>query len=141
MENNNTQMVAQDEPVNKMKLSEILEAVENQGIEFDVPGVLLFFGEDGCHTVASLEEVESEHERLVLRMAGLGVPHMVASAMCSSDARSMAMIAEAYSNRIEYGRQQEITEKAKEGFEEWLKSHGESKEEGVGLVPAEEIID
>ena len=134
MENNNNDGA-------KLKLSEILDAVENNGVEFDVPGVLLFFGEDGSHTVASLEEVESEHERLVLRMAGLGVPHMVASAMCSSDARSMAMIAEAYSARMEYCRQQELNEKMKKDLDEWLLSRGESKEESVGVVPAEEIID
>ncbi len=128
--NDTTKTEAPNEPT--MLLSEMVRAFKEKRVEFDIPGVLMFFGKDGCHALCSIEKVKSAHERMVLRMAGVGLPRIVADAMSSVEVRSMAMLAEAYAMSIAHVRNEERVGRQRTDLKEPLSALSEDSSEDEG---------
>lgn len=128
--NDTTKTEAPNEPI--MLLSEMVRAFKEKRVEFDIPGVLMFFGEDGCHALCSIEKVKSAHERMVLRMAGVGLPRIVSDAMSSVEVRSMAMLAEAYAMSIAHERKKESVGRLRIDLKELLSALSEDSSEDEG---------
>lgn len=103
MENDNTMTAAQNEP-GMLKMSVILEAIDNESLEFDVPGVLLFFGEKDGAGASDFTSVTSLHKQVVLRILSEGLPFVVSNAMQGGNARAMGLLGEAYGMRCEFER-------------------------------------
>lgn len=103
MEKDNTMTAAQNEP-GMLKMSTILEALGNESIEFDVPGVLLFFGEEDGAGATDFTGIDSLHKQTVLSMVSEGLPFVVSNAMLGGNARAMALLGEAYGMRCEFKR-------------------------------------
>lgn len=112
MENDNTQMGAQGEPVKKMKLSEIISAVQNNEVELDISGIVVTADVQGGGTLCSVLEDTDDYKRKALDMLAKGMTHLVALIMTKQDARAWAILGELYGKRIVFeDRVQEMESK------------------------------
>lgn len=140
MENNTTQTVAQDEPVKKMKLSEIISAIQNSEVEADISGIIVTADVQGGGTLCSVLDDADSYKRNALDMLAKGMTHLVALIMTKQDARAWAILGELYGKRIVFeDRIQEMESKLGadlgETIAEALRERLESAEQ------REEIID
>jgi hypothetical protein len=127
MENDNTMTAAQNEP-GMLKMSTILEALGNESIEFDAPGVLLFFGEENGACATDFTGIDSLHKQAVLSMVSEGLPFVVSNAMLGGNARAMAILGEAYGMRCEFKRTLLNDEKIADSLRELIMEKNGSKE-------------
>lgn len=127
MENDNTMTAAQNEP-GMLKMSAILEAIDNESLEFDVPGVLLFFGEKDGAGATDFTGIDSLHKLVVLRMVAEGLPFVVSNAMKGWNDRAMRLLDEAYGMRCEFERTQLNDAKIADSLRELFMERDGSKE-------------
>lgn len=130
MENDNTMTAAQNEP-GMLKMSAILEAIGNKSIELDVPGALLFFGEEDGAGSIDFTGIDSLHKQMVLRMVAEGLPFVVSNAMKGGNARAMALLGEAYGMRCEFERSCLCDAKIADSLRDlFMERDGSQEEEG-----------